>query len=353
MADKNNVIIITPNMSMDKIQSCLKESNCTIKFEGTFNLTKLLYLYSNTKIDLTDAILIRKHAGYAFFTYADAMTTGYNGQHDISIFGGKIIGNGCTKISNIISLAHAKNITIKGLTIEKSVGSHSIEINSSQNVVIDKCIFDGNLIDKKNPYRECIQIDSAYFGALNYSSSKSAKCYDETHSSDVTIQNCLCKGFVTFCGTHTQTKSNNKHRNIKLLNNTCIGIGNVGGYGSAIKIMNMEDVLIEGNQISKFARGIEICSSNRFYSSSGTVVKTKPSYITGSKRIVIRKNYLYSPSKDCQASGVYINSNFDDLIHDDILIEDNNFKLNNGVSKFDVFYKNATNVVKKNNKSDL
>lgn len=356
LSDNKNEITVTPNMSMSKIQECLKESGCTIKFNGRFNLTKMLYIYSNTKIDLTDATLIRKHGKYVFFTYANSNTTKYNGQHDIVINGGKIIGDGNKKISNIISLAHGKNIKIQGLTISNNVGSHAIEINGCDNVIIDKCIFDGNIIDKKNPYREAIQIDVSYFGALNYASSKNSKCYDLTHCNNIIIKNCTFKGYTTTVGTHTQAKiKNTKHKNIKILNNTCYGLGKaIKGYGSCFKIMNMEDVLIENNHISKFARGIEICSSNRFYSSNGSITKTKPSYIDGSKHIKILNNYIYDPSKDYQASGVFIGSKFVNLIHEDILIENNTFRLNNGVSKYEIYYgDSATNVVSKNNKSDV
>lgn len=349
------VITVNPFTSIDKIQEYLKKSGNTIKFKGTFNLTKLLYLYSNTIIDLSEAVLIRKHPKYVFFTYCNSSTTKYNGQHDIQIIGGKIIGNGYKGVSNIISLAHAKNIAIKGLTIENNVGSHAIEINGCNNVTIEKCIFDKNIIAKGGEFRECIQIDFANYQALTYSSNKNAKCYDDTHCSNIIIKNNICKGFNIFAGTHTQTASKNKHKNIQIIGNTCVGIGAVEGYGSCIKIMNMENVMIENNTISKFARGIEICSSNRFYQTNGNTITTKPSHVTGNNKIIIRNNQISDPSKEYKASGIYIHSKFDGLVHDDILIEKNAFKLKNGVSKYAIRCDGncATNLVERNNKSDI
>lgn len=335
---EKNITIVNPNMSVDKIQSYLKESRGMTKFsKGIYNITKTLYLYSDSTILLDGATLIRKAGCSVFMTYADSNTTKYNGQKNINLSGGMIIANASKKISNVISMVHAKNITINGLTINKNSGSHAIEINSSNNVTIAQCTFDGNVIDPKNPYREIIQLDFSYYGGLNYATSKSAKCYDDTACSFVTIQNCLFKAVNVCIGTHTQTMSSKKHSNIKLLNNKAYGIGAVNGYGSCFKLMNFKDVLIEGNIISGFARGIDITSSNRFYSSNGSATKTKPPYITGCKDVVIQGNTINDSSSDYAASGIFTTSKFNDLNHENIEIKDNTFRLNNKAAKYDIY----------------
>jgi len=353
--NNNKILVVYPTTPHDKIQEYLQKQKCTIKFKGVFEPTKILYLHSYTTLDLSEAIIIRRHPKYVFFTYCNSNTTKYNGEHDIKIIGGKIIGNGHKGVSNIISLAHAKNIAIKGLTIENNVGSHAIEINGCDNVTIEDCVFDKNIVAKGGEFRECIQIDFANYQALTYSSNKNAKCYDDTHCSNIIIKNNICKGFNIFAGTHTQTASKNKHKNIQIIGNECVGIGAVEGYGSCIKIMNMENVMIENNTISKFARGIEICSSNRFYQTNGNTITTKPSHVTGNNKIIIRNNQISDPSKEYKASGIYIHSKFDGLVHDDILIEKNAFKLKNGVSKYAIRCDGncATNLVERNNKSDI
>lgn len=346
-----NLITVTPNMSMSKIQSCLKEMGCTIKFaKGTYNITQTLRLFSNTKIILDGVTLVRKFNGAVFMTYVSNKTVGYTGRHDIEIVGGTIIANGSKKISNIINIVHAKNVVIKGLTIKNNVGSHAIEVNGSKNVTIENCVFDGNIVDKKNAYRECIQIDMSHFKGLNYTNNKSDKTYDLTHCSNITIRNCVFKGYNVAIGTHTQAKSKSKHVNINIIGNHFTGVGAIGGYGSAINIMNFQNVLIKDNVITGFARGVEITSSNRFYSGNGTITYTKPNYVIGSKDIEIMGNTISKPSKDYKASGIYITSKFDDLMHDNILIKNNVFELKNEVSQYDVYYKNATNVIQKDNR---
>jgi hypothetical protein len=334
---EKKIILVGPDMTSEKIQSCLKEKGCTIKFrEGSYSITNTLYLYSDTDIILDGATLIRKAGCYVFMTYANASTTKYNGQKNITISGGIIIGNGSKKISNLISIVHAQNITIRGLTLKNNVGSHAIEVNSSNNVVIDRCIFDGNIIDRKNPYREAVQIDFAYYGALNYAAGKLSACYDNTHCKSITVQNCLFKGFNVCIGTHTQTKSDEKHTGIYLTGNTAVGIGAVKGYGSCFKLINFEDVLIEGNQISGFARGIEITSSNRFYLANGSTVKKKPPYVTGCKDITIRNNTIQNASADYAAGGIFVTSKFTNLIHYNITVTGNKFRLNSITAKHDI-----------------
>jgi hypothetical protein len=350
-----NIITVTEDMSIEDIQNYLKRSGSTIIFKpgDVFNLDRILRLYSNTRIILDGAKLVRKARCYVFLTHTDANTTRYNGQHNIMIQGGTIIADGERGSSNIISLAHANNININKLTILRNVGNHAIEVNSSSNVVIDGCSLKGNHIAKGGEFREAIQIDFAASFAMTYIPDASARCYDDTHSSGVTIQNCNISGYNMGIGTHTQTASRNKHKDINILNNTFTGIGAVKGYGSAIKILNMEDVHIIGNKISGFGRGIEITSSNRFYSTTGRKTMIKPAYITGSQHIEIEDNVIKDPSPDFADSGIYINSKFKSLIHNDISIENNTFELKNGKSKCSISCKNATNVTKKDNKSDI
>src|SRR5690606_19994434 len=99
--------------------------------------------------------------------------------------------------------------------------------------------------------------------------------------------------------------------------------------------------------------GIEITTAKKFYYTNGNTTTIEPKYITGSKNITITRNTINQPSKDFKASGIYITSRFDNITHEDIIIENNILKLDNGVSKYDIYYENADNVKEKNNKSDL
>lgn len=69
----------------------------------------------------------------------------------------KIIGTGmvrmnCANVKNCMALVmgHARNITIEGITFQNEYGSHFMELNSSCNVTIEKCTFEGfKVLDKK------------------------------------------------------------------------------------------------------------------------------------------------------------------------------------------------------------
>lgn len=356
ITENKNEIIVNPSMTMKQIQDCLKESGCTIRFiSGVYNITTTLYLYSNTKIIFDDGVIIKRMKKcYLLMTYVNSNTTGYNGEKNITISGGTIIADGHKGITNIINIVHAQNVKVNNLTIKNNVGCHAIEINASKDVTIQKCVFDGNHIDKKNTYREAIQIDFSFAVGLAYVTNKLAKTYDNTHCKNIVISDNVFKGYNVIAGTHTQTRiSKEKHNGIKIINNTCNGVGAIGGHGSCFRIVNMNDVLIDNNTISGFARGIEVTTAKRFYYTDGRVVTSKPNGVIGSTNITITRNMIKQPSKDYKASGIYITSHFDNLIHDNILIENNILKIKNDVSKYDVFYNNATNVKEKNNKSDL
>ena len=74
----------------------------------------------------------------------------------------------------------------------------------------------------------------------------------------------------------------------------------------------MNDVLIDNNTISGFARGIEVTTAKRFYYTDGNFTTSKPNSVIGSTNITITRNLIKQPSKDYKASGIYITSHFDD-----------------------------------------
>ena len=119
----------------------------------------------------------------------------YNGEKDINISGGTIIEEGQKGITNIINIVHAQNVKVNNLTIKNNVGCHAIEINASKDVTIQKCVFDGNHIDKKNTYREAIQIDFSFAVGLAYVKNKLAKTYYNTHCKNIVISDNVFKGY--------------------------------------------------------------------------------------------------------------------------------------------------------------
>ena len=71
----------------------------------------------------------------------------------------------CANVKNCMALVmgHARNITIEGITFQNEYGSHFMELNSSCNVTIEKCTFEGFKVLDKKSYKECINVDGTEY----------------------------------------------------------------------------------------------------------------------------------------------------------------------------------------------
>lgn len=323
--------VINPKMTINQIQNILNKGG-DIKFtKGNYSITKTLILESDSNIILEDgAILKRNKRCYVFQTSVDDNTTKYNGVHNVTITGGTILCDGCLKPSNIISLVHSKDITIKNLTIKNNVGNHAIEINSSKNIVIDSCKFLKTTQQSGACFREQIQIDFAYHTGLPFSKNKNAKTYDGTCCKNVTIQNCTFNGCNIAIGTHTQSATNNHHSNIKILNNKGKGCGVLEKLGAFCRLIGMKKVVISGNEIKNFGRLVEINTPSKFYLNNSSTT-TSTNGIDGCSDIDIYNNKIIELCNDFKYNGIYVNSKLDGITHEDIRIGEN--KLNGALNK--------------------
>ena len=354
-----NIIYLKSTDTYTTIQNALKKSGYTIVFEaGTYKPTKTFMLYSNTNVVMQHGAVFQRTTRIPIFqTYVTADTTGYNGQHDITIHGGTISSDSCKSFGNLFNVIHAKNVTIQEFTFEDIPGSHAIEINASKNIHVINCTFRGYYPNKDGAYREAIQIDFANYTALGYEKNKNAKCYDLTHCEDIFIQGCSFvpstanQAPTNAIGTHTVTTGDKCHSNIQIVNNFCYGRGEYNGYGIAFCIENMDNVLIKNNLCKNYGRFCRIITPSKYYNPDGSTITTE-NIKSGSENIIISGN-IFEGAGTLKAGFVYIN-NTTNTYHKNIIITDNIFKRGtNNVVCYGVYSKNVDAIISAHNIFEL
>ena len=171
--------------------------------------------------------------------------SGYNGSHDVKIIGTGMVRMNCANVKNCMALVmgHARNITIEGITFQNEYGSHFMELNSSCDVTIEKCTFEGFKVLDKKSYKECINVDGTDLNTDGFNYDWSA--HDKTICKNILIQNTTFKNIGTAIGSHTYSANGQTqlyHENVRILNNTFDGT-----YNAAIRALNWKDTVISGN----------------------------------------------------------------------------------------------------------
>lgn len=156
--------------------------------DGTYKLTKELYIYANTTLSLAaNAVLLRCHGNNILFNYRTSdVFYGYGGNGNITIEGGTFDCNAKNypHICSGIALAHAENITIKQTTVKDLPAGHAIELTGVRKVMIGECKFLGFKDDGSRYFSEAIQLEPATKdGFSGYSK-------DCTGTEQVTVRDC-------------------------------------------------------------------------------------------------------------------------------------------------------------------
>lgn len=319
----------------EAINRLILEGNKILFLNHEYELYDTIILRNNTILELNDnTILTRKHGNNMFQTCYTNEVTEYNGVSNIIIRGGTLNHNGELSYNITMSLFHAKNILLENVTF-KDISDHAIDLMGCNNVYINKCKFLGQLIKSGKEYKEAIQLDVCYAGASGYDENitpVNSKCYDGTPSTNIRIDNCIFDGsdkyppILNAIGQHVQVKSNNKISNIKILNNTFNGDGRKDIYGNAIKLVQMEDVIIENNIINNYNRGIQVSIMPNMYDLDGTSVELNSSLV-GCENIRICKNTINMPLITSPSRPIFIqtSSSLDqnNFRHKNIIIENN------------------------------
>ncbi len=210
---------------------------------GSYTLGNSLNVYSNTTL-LMDGVTLHRINGIDTMVRLGRGTEPNGGYyyHDVTFQGGTWDGSGTNK--DLLRIAHAQNILIKGVSFQNVQECHHIEIAACRNVTFDGCTVSG-FIGKPGERHEALQID-----ILHQNHFQNYPPYDGTICSDITIQNCTFKGLQAGIGSHSAVIGS-YFNNIRFLNNT---FEDITAY--AIIMMNYTNSVVRGNTLNNCGSGI-------------------------------------------------------------------------------------------------
>lgn len=234
------------------IQSALDVGGLIVFKTGVvYKIAQTLRIKKNTVIDLNGAVInsTNKHLLYNFVS-TDTFT-GYNGNGNITIKNGTIIGGA-------ISFAHGKSIFLENIAFRNSLNDHFLEIAGCDGYTIKNCSFVG-MEDVQTSVYEYINLDPCVYQAFPWLDSSSV-FYDGTKNNNIKVEDCYfaigsdsyAYGFNAF-GVHGQWDANTFHSNIVFKNNKLRGF-----TGCGVRLNNMQGVFVFGNDISVTGDGIRV-----------------------------------------------------------------------------------------------
>ena len=244
VTDNKNVFADGVHDDTKALQECIDKvkNGGTIYFpDGIYLVSSTLIFYSNQIFKFSDnAVILRSKESnpvtrYLLASYSEPQWSGYEGTHNVVISGGIFDGNAdLTEKSTLVNTVHCRNIHIIGCRFRNCSMWHMIEINSTENAVIENCVFDGPsyTLIPENLLNEQIQLDLAHEGSYgpvyNCDGDLIDFCKDDTVCCNVTISNNIfkCAGFPAI-GHHGDCG----HHNILIENN--IFDGKSGLYGKS------------------------------------------------------------------------------------------------------------------------
>lgn len=214
------------------LQSCIDElkGGGTVYFpDGTYLISAALIFYSNQHLKFSDKAVVLRNANsepitrYLLASYSEPEWGEYDGTHDVVISGGIFDGNENLDVHlTVFNTVHCRNITIENCRFVNCAHWHFIEINGTENAVVQNCVFDGPSYTVKSDilFNEQIQLDMSRHGS-----------YGPVYNCDGTLID--FKSDDTVC------------RNIIIRNNIfkCDGFPGVGHHGD----IDHNNILIENN----------------------------------------------------------------------------------------------------------
>lgn len=207
----------------------------------------ILELNGSTLIMSPDNPLLRI---FVNFLPTDTEFTEYNGNGNITIRNGTIVGGN-------ISFAHGENILLSNVHFKDGLSPHFLEICACKNYYIKDCSFTG-VCNSTLSVHEYINFDMAYRNAFPLLPAGST-FFDGTANDGVYVDGCdFSLGVGDFAygynalGVHG-TMNEGIHKNIVIRNNRITGF-----TGCGLRINDMQNVMISGNDIQVSGDGIRV-----------------------------------------------------------------------------------------------
>lgn len=319
---------------MEQLEYC-GGGTLTLK-KGTYYISNAVCIPSNVKIVFEDGVVIKKTKAIyqteldnhkVIFIFVPPSkekkkesVSGYGGTHDVTMTG---IGNVVIDCNNKLpgrgmDMGHCRNIVIENLTFHNQYGSHYIELNSSQNVIVRNCNFWKFRDYKGDTYKEAINIDGTDYAVNGFNHVWSK--HDKTVCQNIEITNCKFTDLGTAIGSHTYVANQGQqcyHTNIRITNNVFFGSTNC-----AIRALNWKNVLISDNSFRDI--GIQNGAKNFSIFMGGVIdaTVTRNAFANVYVPVTIRQQIQYElerkagyPISECQIT----DKNWEDLLRTNVI----------------------------------
>lgn len=319
---------------MEQLEYC-GGGTLTLK-KGTYYISNAVCIPSNVKIVFEDGVVIKKTKAIyqteldnhkVIFIFVPPSkekkkesVSGYGGTHDVTMTG---IGNVVIDCNNKLpgrgmDMGHCRNIVIENLTFHNQYGSHYIELNSSQNVIVRNCNFWKFRDYKGDTYKEAINIDGTDYAVNGFNHVWSK--HDKTVCQNIEITNCKFTDLGTAIGSHTYVANQGQqcyHTNIRITNNVFFGSTNC-----AIRALNWKNVLIADNSFRDI--GIQNGAKNFSIFMGGVIdaTVTRNAFANVYVPVTIRQQIQYElerkagyPISECQIT----DKNWEDLLRTSVI----------------------------------
>ena len=319
---------------MEQLEYC-GGGTLTLK-KGTYYISNAVCIPSNVKIVFEDGVVIKKTKAIyqteldnhkVIFIFVPPSkekkkesVSGYGGTHDVTMTG---IGNVVIDCNNKLpgrgmDMGHCRNIVIENLTFHNQYGSHYIELNSSQNVIVRNCNFWKFRDYKGDTYKEAINIDGTDYAVNGFNHVWSK--HDKTVCQNIEITNCKFTDLGTAIGSHTYVANQGQqcyHTNIRITDNVFFGSTNC-----AIRALNWRNVLIADNSFRDI--GIQNGAKNFSIFMGGVIdaTVTRNAFANVYVPVTIRQQIQYElerkagyPISECQIT----DKNWEDLLSTNVI----------------------------------
>lgn len=202
------------------IQSALDKGGLVYFPAKTYKIGSALKFESDTILFFEPGATILQGAAINNLMRNKAGSTdgGYTATHNVRIIGATFDGGAYTVDNTLLAFTHAKNISIEHCAFRNGYGAwHDIEINSSRNVTVKSCSFDGSRRSGGN--NELVQIDALTSRTVYPFDDEGA--VDSAPSKDIIIDSCSFLVVVTGIGHHNSVAC----ENVKITKCTFAGQG--------------------------------------------------------------------------------------------------------------------------------
>ncbi len=219
--------------------------------KGVYKITACLIFYSGQRLTFEEGAVLKRFNPEQKYLLANFTTPdkgSYSACEDVIIDGATFDGNEEIDFkTTMLNTCQAKNIVVKNCRFLNGHTWHYYEINSSENVRVENCVFEASYAGN-SMYGEQLQLDYAKIGSygpvFNYKNEEIEFNADLTVCRNVEISNCTFYGYgvAPAIGNH----GNAPHHDVKIHDN--LFVGDFGERGFVNFVEAMYDVKVYDNK---------------------------------------------------------------------------------------------------------